>query len=88
VKGAIIAVAFTILVFFAAGTFAGPPTEVEKWQPPTNGVLPDEQAAINVARAIWRATNPDMKHEIGREESWQSEMVAKLRDGVWKISEK
>lgn len=54
------------------------------WQPPPEGVVRDEWAAIEIAHAVWfsvwRARPvPDVK-------LWQKDMRATLKDGVWEVT--
>jgi hypothetical protein len=55
-----------------------------KWQPPPEGVVRGEWAAIEIAHAVWFSLNrarpvPDVK-------LWQKNMRATLKSGVWQVT--
>ena len=47
----------------------------------------DESSAIKLARAAWIKAHPELRVRIGSEATWQKEMKATLRDGVWIVHE-
>ena len=48
------------------------------------GIVRDGRTAITIAHAVWSSLHPELRVD---ESVWQKNLVATLKDGVWKVTE-
>jgi hypothetical protein len=56
------------------------------WYSPPNGVVPDPQSAIDIARIAWSPINP--RAASVKKHIWDKYMTASLDQDVWTVTQK
>jgi len=79
----------SLLFVAAAAPNPGLPDWVVKagadWQPPPEGVVPNREAAIRIARAFWISETPGLK--VASEAEWLRDKMVTLRNGLWEVAD-
>ena len=55
------------------------------WTPPPEGLIPNERAAISIARSVIVSTSSKPDAPINSEAEWGRRFKAELKDGVWTV---
>jgi hypothetical protein len=78
--------AFTAaFLLVSVGSCANERPKTDVWHPPEGGVVRDGKAAISIARAVYFSMSTELSGQIGTEEVWQDNMIARLEGDVWVV---